>query len=203
MATPARPQPDAIIASEWGAWVHDSVVYRCTSADRPSNPQVGTTIYETDSQSLKVYSGSRVGWTPPWLSPWGILTSTVTDKGQTGITTPTDVTGSEVSAIFTPNRWYRVTFTATFLKNDVRERVLLLLNVAGANIASTQADIGVNERGTLTGVHLYSTAQLTNPTTQVVKLQAQSVGGSVTLDLGPTQPAMLVVEDIGPSRQAT
>lgn len=86
---------DVLTAAEMNDYLMEQAVIACTSGTRPSSPNEGMTIYETDTDDLNIYNGS--GWYPPWNLPWGFVSfeSTVADTNiGTGATTVETYTGT-------------------------------------------------------------------------------------------------------------
>ena len=201
MATPPRPQPDAIIASEWGGWVHDSVVYRCTSTTRPSSPQEGMTVYELDTNALKVYAGATTGWVPPWNLPWGVVGyATLTATQNVTGSDPVDVTHLSVEFTALPGRLYRTEAMLGIVSNTGGPGTIALFIRDHANVKKGQANLTVNagSDGTLEAVSLE--LGLTGPTTRKASFVALS--GAAVIAAGPGTgaecPAFITVTDLGP-----
>ena len=169
------------------------------AAARPASPYEGQVVYQTDTDGLFVWNGSA--WTPPWNTAWGIVAS---GKETSNTTTPTTETVRITASTFTAvaNRQYKITYF---------EPAVGVTGGAG-NYAYQRIRL-TNATGTELGIGQWVTANASNSATTlcVVTLATFSAGSTVIVGTlfsnsgtpntfrAATQPAWIIVEDIGPS----
>lgn len=83
--------PGVLTSSDLNTFLMRQAVITCTSSTRPASPSEGMTIYETDTDRYKTYSGSAwedgfrsgawVSYTPT-VSTWGLGNGTITGAYQ-------------------------------------------------------------------------------------------------------------------------
>lgn len=206
MATPSRPQPDAIITSEWGGWVHDRVLEGtidvCTQSTRPVGVK-GQLIYETDTGSLLVWTSDTTGWTEPWRLAWGGL-NMGTSTAAVSAGSATGAVGVRVFTYF-PNRMLR--FQASGVMNIVTAGDRFRINLTSGSgdpigrlsdftAPTANATLGVSgsvliESNTLPG------GVTGQPYTVNFVLARANGTGTATLDAAPGVPRFTLVEDLG------
>jgi hypothetical protein len=165
------------------------------------------TIYETDTNKMLTYTTATTSWVPSWNLPWGIVgTSSATSTFTIPLTTPTDITGLSVTATLVKNRQYRAQWVAPVLKDATASRAILQLVVNGLTVARTQTDITAAGRQTPNGIFTFGLGVTTTPSgivsasgSYVFKVQGYCAAGTATLDVAVDQPAILLIEDIGPA----
>lgn len=169
-----------------------------TSSTRPSSPDEGDTIYETDTDKLLIFNGTD--WTQPPNLPWGMLGYSQTTSNQLDITSETDLTNLSVTVTVDANRRIRISTHGRILSNSsgdfctgrIKEGTtqlamwVRLKNESGGNI-----DIIGNGSVVLTPASGSHTYKLT--------LERVSGTGNVDLRAATDDPAYIIVEDIGPA----
>lgn len=185
-------------ASDLQTYLMNQSVIVCTSSTRPSSPNEGMVIYETDTDSLKVYTTATTGWRPQWNLPWGYQGHGSTTSNQGSLTGTADLTGLSVTFTAVTNRryaaWVHTNFEATSNGN-----VAAVTLLAGATVVS-YGQRQIDTAGQLQTLDLFG--NFTAPAGSLtVKVQGgmASGSGSVTSRADATDPARLLVMDIGPS----
>lgn len=77
---------DVLTASDVNTYLGQQSVIVCTSGTRPSSPVEGMTVYETDTDMLRSYTGSAWQWTPG-LKPHVLLAKTTASVANNTMTT--------------------------------------------------------------------------------------------------------------------
>src|SRR5581483_9589542 len=157
-------------------------------------PGNGTVIYETDTGNLLVWDGTA--WHPPWGLPWGQLANAKITATQGGITGETNIAGLTATVTVPANRRLKVTAHVGNYSGggaDIYDWKIL----EGATVLADSAisSPGSGEASTVTalltpaaGAHTY-------------KVTSNHVTGATAgqVNASATQPAFLLVEDIGPA----
>lgn len=78
----------------------------CTSTTRPAHPSVGDEIYERDTGNTLIWQSATTGWTPPWNTSWGLVTS-ANQTADTAFTTVNEIAGMRVTWTAVVNRKYK------------------------------------------------------------------------------------------------
>lgn len=89
---------DVLTAADVNDYLMEQAVITCTSGTRPSSPVEGMTIYETDTDAIRTYSGSAWTVVHYLAKPMAILRQTVSQN-------------------FTHSNWTAFTFTTEDLDN--------------------------------------------------------------------------------------
>jgi hypothetical protein len=182
-------------------WVHQPIdedfIEVLTSITRPSNPYEGQFIFETNTNKLVGFGG--VDWAP--RDAGGQLGSSQAIANQTGIsTTIVDLTNLSTIVTVSDNRRIHIEGVANFVNVEaaqngiqffIREgstQIKRTLYVAQAAGAADNADFISGHVSIVfapsAGSHTY-------------KLSAQATGASFTLSASATDPAFILVTDIG------
>jgi len=192
-----------LTASDVNSYLMNQVVIAAQSTDRPTSPQPGMTIYETDTRRVMIYNATT-GWTPPWSLPWGLVTTTAGGTGgygyarittaQNGITTTaTDVTSATVTFAASTNRLYRVTASADLVQAASATEGQIQLLVDG--VAYSTARIAVSATDKFANIATVLTLATGSHT---LRLQAQAIGGTINIVGSSNAPTVFSVEDAGP-----
>ena len=178
-------------------------VIAAQSTDRPTSPQVGMTIYETDTKRLMVYN-TTTGWTQPWNMPWGVVTATAggtsgygycrITTAQNGIGGTVDVTNATVTFTAIAGRLYRVTASADLIQAATASEGQIQLMVDG--VAQATGRIAINANDKFANI---ATVLTLSAGSHTLKLQASAVGGTMNIVGIAAAPTVLSVEDIGPA----
>ena len=177
--------------------------YQATSTTRPSSPFTGQLAYETDTQLLIMYNGSA------WVEINSALTKA--PRGVVGYTTSTTATVNlttsfvtQISVTFTAvaNRYYRFTYyepqvltsnaSAQYVQSVVRSSLSGTPILQQAFLGQTAAVSKFNELACV-GVSTFTAGSVTLS----AQALSSSISGTPGLNRGGTQPAYLLVEDIG------
>lgn len=174
-------------------------VITCRSTTRPTNVSKGQVIFETDTGSVLVWYGATTGWKPPWNTAWGHVGSAAVTTDNGGITSLVDLAGLSVTFTAVAGRRYKITLDA-YLNSSAGGDIssLVIANGGGTQLQSSQAYMPA------TGVSVRQVAMVTatpgaGSTTYKARASRAIGSGTLALAAGATYPAVIVVEDIGPS----
>lgn len=101
-----------LTAAEVNTYLMRQSVITCTSGTRPSSPNAGMVIYETDTNRVLVYTTATTGWQPPWNMPWGVMGQAVVSAEQTVANGGVDLTGASVTYTAVAGRRVRISAKA-------------------------------------------------------------------------------------------
>lgn len=172
-----------------------------TSTTRPTSPETGTVIYESDTYKLLQYTTATTGWVPPWNLPWGFVAyaynAPPTNTAMTNYTVvTTNLTGVPA------NRRYKVTATITSVGSP----------------AITNPDLSTDIRFggvTITAVTSKAVGVFGSPgwfvNHNMTQITTTGAGGSITVAARVTLVGSnafvggcnLIIEDIGPATNPT
>ena len=189
----------ALPASDLNTYLMRQSVTKTTAAHSGlPTPAEGDVVYETDTDSLFVYTTATTGWRAPWNLPWGYVGSTkVTSAVSTNAGDLATVTFNAVG-----NRRYRVTgqvyeFTST-VANDIG--YMTLADNSGTNFAQQTNTVDTASSGspgdTIVGLITESTG---GSRTYYLKGGRAGGTGNLTFGAAATAPILILVEDIGPA----
>ena len=192
---------DVLTASELNAYLMKQAVIVCdSSADYPSSPVEGMTVYDKALDSLLVYTTGTSGWNAPWNLPWGYIGSANQTSAVSGVTTTaTALTGCSVSFTSLANRRYKISYYVRDEKGTAGGYNLGVIRTVGGTggtyvgenpvqqYPSDTSAVGSGEGNTITDV---PGAGAINYTLYLVEW----FGGSHTIT-----NSHIIVEDIGPS----
>jgi len=167
----------------------------CTFSTRPTAPYEGQMIYETDTDSVLVWTGSA--WYAPWNTAWGKCTFTEATSNSSSISTEaTQITATSFN--FVSGRLYKVTYQESQVYVNSGTPLWVACRIKDG--ATTLNISYVSPSGTGTQDFSFTIsyiAQISGTKTLTATLQAQS--GSVIAGRSSNQRAFLLVEDIGPA----
>lgn len=145
---------------------------------------------------------SAVAPTPYLDSRYGLIKGYArADSQQTGITTVVDLTGLTCTFNAEAGRMYRLSAWGSFI-STVNGDIVRFMITDGAN------NILMLSQNSLTTVHANGintvqgwSLQTLTPGSITIKCRAQRASGTgtLTMNVGSTQPGVLIVEDVGPS----
>lgn len=165
---------EVLTASDVNTYLMKQSVIVCTSATRPSGPNEGMTIYETDTDQLLIYNGSA--WeTISHLAGWTTFTPTLAGTGWTfGSPTVTGQYHRNGSKITYQGRivW------AGGVTPDATNTFTITLPVTAASF-STDDWQGVGMIQDVSGSNLYYATQPYLSSTTVMVIRAHNVTGSL------------------------
>lgn len=190
-----------LTASEVNTYLAKQAVINCdSSADYPSAPVVGMTVYDLNDDALYVYAGATSGWRPPWNLPWGRVAS-ATGTATTNIgTTYVDLNGMSVTWTAVQNRRYRVSAQVNILAPSTGTDCNVFARIVDTTptqmAESVQTAALVLSYSELQVVELLSYTSASASVTR--KIQAK-VSASSNNSLVTTNPPLIYVEDIGPA----
>lgn len=161
-----------------------------TSGTRPTVPYTGELLYETDTVRYSAYDGTT--WRRQ--DAGGVLGYAQITANQTGIATPTDITGLSLTFTYPANRRIKVTGYATH-QNSVAPALMALYVNEGATTlqkcfiisGAVNTDETLQVEAILTptaGVHTY-------------KLVSDRAAGTNQVSANALNPAFILIEDIG------
>lgn len=190
-----------LTAAEVNTYLMRQSVITCTSGTRPSSPNAGMVIYETDTNRVLVYTTATTGWQPPWNTPWGRVTSVQLLASQGPFTTETAVPGFSVSFTGVQNRLYRALLTGHTYSTVAGDNIELKLrqnNVSGYVYASSNRQ--VQAVSNQEGHHIITEFTAVGSTTMVATLRRGTGSGNVYLFAPSSElAARIIIEDIGPA----
>jgi len=189
----------ALPASDLNTYLMKQAVIVCTSGTRPSSPNEGMPIYETDTDKLLIYTTATTTWQPPWNLPWGYITTNTGPGSQTDYTAPANVLS--ITPTLLANRRYKL--SGYLIGTQVTAGGTPTLKFLDS-AADTIGPGGNSARLTPSGIAYVNTDVITATGFTLVSgsgaktynLQAQDSAGALRV---ATNAAMLLLEDIGPS----
>lgn len=158
--------------------------------------------YETDTGNLIQYQSALTGWTAPWNTAWGRITSVIKTANQTGISAETDISGVNVSFTAIAHRRYRVTCVFNLLTQATAAGTLTgsiytgASGNAGTRLAAGQITLAISAAGNMT---LVSDYQSPGAGTQAYHARLATSAGTCTVNASATDPLVFMVEDCGPN----
>lgn len=167
-------------------------------------PQVGQQCVLTAAASgvntgIYVYAGATDGWVRPWNMPWGAIACVNVTSNQTGITTEADVTSLSVTFTALANRQYKVEALVP-LSGTSGDTARAKLTDASAVVSNdAQVTFGVTASEYKVYTYVLETYAAGSITRKVRVVRQAGAGGTVTMAAAATQPAVLLVTDIGPT----
>lgn len=173
-------------------------VHVCTSSTRPSSPSAGRVIYETDTGYILVYVGATSTWQPPWSVAWGSVGKAQATAVQGSITTVTDITSLSVTFTAVANRLYRTSVTIPSRNSAAANQNIFSITDSVPTTLSSGGSLVSAAANTTEQVNffLYETG-LTGSITR--KVRGQATAGTAAVQASSTNPAQIIVEDIGPN----
>ena len=192
------------------AWVHGPTpadyLTVAAAASLPSGgglPYIGESAYQYDGTNDEgLWLRNTAGqWRKSWNMPWGIIGYVEVTANQTGISTITDLTSLTITATYVANRRIRITGDVAF-QNTTGGSFTRLSIREGSTVLNSRQKVGTNN---LLDEQIIATAVIT-PTagshTYKLSLTMSSGTGTTSLIASATQPAYLLIEDIGPNGAA-
>jgi hypothetical protein len=194
MAFKTFADSDTLPASDLNTYLMGQALVKATSSTRPASPGEGSAVYETDTDKLMVYTTATTGWQPPWNLPWGRIAHAVQTSAQTGIgASLTDLTSLTATITMVANRYYKVTLFVPFSQVAADGAAILAIDQAGTQIASSGFTAAV-------GYFTEHAAAITTGSGSVtIKGRASTSAGTLSTNVAATSPALLLIEDVGPS----
>lgn len=190
-------------------WVHGPVVSDfftdVTSTTRPTGsglPYLGQKIFETDTDETLEWNG--VAWRRYWKMPWGLLPASYAQQVASQSNIPTSVTTNfttlTITDTFVANRRIKITVQASLRSNNATDTVALLIREGATQL---QQGSFVPAAPTVGSPDQTLTVQVViSPTAGSHTYAAAILGagtGPFSLQAGPTFPAFIMAEDIGPN----
>lgn len=185
---------EVLTAADVNTFLAKQAVIVCTSGTRPAAPVEGMAIYETDTDRFLTYDGAT--WNLPKNVAGGTLGyAQVTANQGPPITTEVDLTGLAVTVTVAAGRRIKITGYiggASSVSDDV-----LQLAVKEGATQLNRANKGVRGGNTEHWSVIWSGTPTAGAHTYKLTL-ARVVGtGNVNMSAGATEPAFILVEDIG------
>jgi hypothetical protein len=169
----------------------------CTSTTRPTAPFEGQMIYETDTDLVRVWSGSAWVEVSSMLTkaPRGVMASVVRTTSVSSLTTSTaDITGMTVTFTAESTRLYKFTWTVTGQKiANAGFTEIILTNAANTQFATVVSTVNASGYWNCSGCVLLTS--LNGSVTY--KLRGLSGTGGSNIVAQANGPITFVVEDIG------
>jgi hypothetical protein len=186
-----------LTASEVNTYLAKQAVINCdSSADYPSAPVVGMTVYDLNDDALYVYAGATSGWRPPWNLPWGRVASASTTTNTTSIgSSYTDLTGLSVTWTAVTNRRYKVTGYTDLSSTSAGLNNVRITDGSNNKTAETQFTMDANALSTHNPIEVFTgtSGSVTR------KLRARVGAGTGGTQANVYGPHLILVEDIGPA----
>lgn len=197
-------------ASYLNTYLMKQTVIQAQTTDRPSAPQVGMTVVETDysatdsngnTAGLKQYVTPTTGWVPPWNMPWGRRTSATLTVAPSAFTAQTNLLTVTFTAI--QNRIYNIRGFVFGMRSTVSGDLAMTgITLSGAYLQQAYVPCvvsGSNWGSAAAPWYEYTHTAATASITFALTSQRILGTGSITADAASTAPITLQVEDIGPS----
>lgn len=203
------PAPGSGVKSQWCQEITNRIHHRFATPAARLAAFTAPNPVATKGQASYLTTGAAtegpewfngVAWRRPWNMPWGIIASSTNVAGQAGIgTAPTDVAGLAVAAAVGGNRIIKVT---AWLLATAATGASAYVTDNPATTSYVQGSVGP-----LAGYSqiISLTALLTTAAAQVqatFKVRIAAASGTVNVVAGPTFPALIMVEDVGPAAGA-
>lgn len=206
MAVPPYVNPNEIIDESWGDQIANSVVNPfATAAARTSaiaSPTAGMVSALTAANSTNgLYVHNGTSWGLPWNMPWGYVAETQTppSTNQTISTTGTQkITGTDTeSCSIFANRRYRATCIANYEKTTAANFTYLGAKTsASASLGSNWIySMAISEKELIVFVVTFTGTTYTG----TIQLNAQVLGGGLTVVNTSGLGSRVLIEDIGPA----
>jgi len=188
-----------LTASEMNTYLMKQAVIVCDStADYPSSPVEGMTVYDKGADALRVYTTATTTWNAPWNLPWGLLSAVSTTTATTSIgSSLTLLTGLSATVTPTANRRLKISWLANMATADTaaRAKAVALTDGSGTQLQAWYMSTDANLNYTGQGVH-YMTTTGSSMTWQV---RANISANTCATNFLSTSPGVLIVEDLGPN----
>lgn len=183
-------------SSDVNTYLQRQVLIVCASGSRPASPNEGMAIWETDTDKLLVYTTATTGWVPPWNAPWGRVGSASTATAQSGVgASLTDLTSLTMNVTLVANRYYRATLHVPYTQVTTAGTADFVILNGVTGIGGFAATLAATEYATASISCLFTASS----GAATIKGQAKTTAGTVTTNVTANSPALLVVEDVGPS----
>ena len=181
--------------------MEQSVMFFATTAARDTAitaPEDGMVAYigsNDSSEGLYTYNGTAWRKGPGWNAPWGRVASSLKTTTTSLSTTVADVTSVTFTAV--ANRYYKVHFFSPYLSMGAAGACdVILTDVSNTQVTVANFSprgIGFFEPVNLMYLETPSAGSVTRKIRAVLSTSTGNIFGSATA------PAVLIVEDIGPS----
>ena len=174
-----------------------SVIQVDSSADYPSAPTIGMTVWDLNLDAMLVYAGITTGWRPPWNMPWGCVAVATTTTKTTSISSSyVNLTGLSVTWTAVADRRYKVTGYCD-ISSGATACIARLAIADGSDTtkAQSQQDLGGSQVASQV-VHEIFTGTSASTTRKLRALVTSGTGATQSDVYGPH---MILVEDIGPA----
>lgn len=185
-------------------------VHADISAARPGSgggapaPTDGGVYYETDTNELLQYYSSVGQWRRPWRMPWGTIGNAAVFANQFPIVALVDLAGLSVTWTPVANRLYRIMWQVESGSTVTGDLVICWLTT-GANVNLNRAVLTTGALtfgfayGQVNGSHVLGGLPGGVPFTVKLRLERNAGAGNAGLTASAVNPAILLVEDIGPN----
>lgn len=170
---------------------------RTTAIPSPYNGQLSAISAGWVADGIEQYNG--VAWRQPWNMPWGLVATANSTAGTASVTTTETVQLTSSSYTALASRYYKATFTTTFVGNvagDLCQVQLRRDNAAGTSFGAERVTIPLNPFQTFYCMTLFFT---TTAGAQTVCATLQRIAGSGSAYSGAGLQSQIIVEDIGPA----
>ena len=174
---------------------------RDTQITSPEDGMVAYVGSNDSSEGLYTYNGTS--WRRPWNMPWGVVATANSTAGSGSVTTTETVQQTSSSYTGLASRYYKATFTTTFIGNvagDLCQVQLRRDNAAGTSFGAERVTIPLSPFQTFYCMTLFFT---TTAGAQTVCATLQRIAGSGSAYIGAGLQSQIIVEDIGPSGAPT
>lgn len=188
-----------LTASELNTYLMKQAVIVCDStADYPSSPVEGMTVYDKGADALRVYTTATTTWKAPWNLPWGRIGGASSTASTTSISSSnSDINNLSVAFTAVGNRYYKTTVQVPIYQQTTNDGFVSLSIADGSNVEqiTSQRRVLTSDVATLTLVHVgtITSGSVTR------KARINVTNGTGTIAYASNYPATILVEDIGPS----
>ena len=176
---------------------------RDTQITSPEDGMVAYVGSNDANEGLYTYNGTSWRKGPGWNAPWGVVATANSTAGTGSVTTTETVQQTSSSYTAVASRYYKATFTTTFIGNvagDLFQVQLRRDNAAGTSFGAERFGVPANPFQTFMCVTLFFT---TTAAAQTVCATLVRIGGSGSAYIGAGLQSQIIVEDIGPSGAPT
>lgn len=170
-----------------------------TDANQPSGSVAPQTAGRPNVPGFYVADGTK--WNAPWNMPWGVMGYAQTTTAQTGITTEADLTSLTITFTAVANRRLRIYGVTAIISTNTASTMQLSIKKDGTQIGRGLGQIALGAGSTITAAAVDTPS--TGAHTYKLTLQVAAGGATTATSPGATDPAWILVEDLGPNGQPT
>jgi hypothetical protein len=176
--------------SSWANAIRDQGVQVCLSSGRPTGAE-GKVIYETDTDKLMAYDGTR------WYRPHGEIGYGQATTNQGSINTETDITSCTATVTVGNGQEIKITGYCQVGNNTNAERAVLRIKESTTVLQFARIPLASGGSGLFYTIQAVIRIQ-PSAGTHTYKLSMEPEVGAATVTVGssPTAPSFILVEAI-------